>query len=100
MSAYHATMPARLTVRMLTWSKAMSGMGRLLCAVEGDARARLRSRRRGEVTMGILAMLVVGAVAGWLAALLVKGEGFGLLGNVAVGIVGAVLAGLILPQFG
>jgi len=50
--------------------------------------------------MGILAMLVVGAVAGWLAALLVKGEGFGLLGNVAVGIVGAVLAGLILPQFG
>ena len=50
--------------------------------------------------MGFLAMLLVGAVAGWIAALLVKGEGFGLPGNIAVGIAGAVLAGLILPQFG
>jgi uncharacterized membrane protein YeaQ/YmgE (transglycosylase-associated protein family) len=48
----------------------------------------------------VIFMVVVGAVAGWLAALLVKGEGFGLVGNVAVGIAGAVLAGLILPQFG
>ena len=48
----------------------------------------------------ILAMLIVGALAGWLAGLLVKGEGFGLGGNIVVGIVGAVLAGFIFPSIG
>jgi len=32
--------------------------------------------------------LVIGGIAGWLAGLLVKGYGFGLLGNIVVGIVG------------
>jgi len=48
----------------------------------------------------ILAMLIVGAVAGWLAGQMVKGAGFGLAGNIVVGIVGAVLAGFILPRLG
>jgi uncharacterized membrane protein YeaQ/YmgE (transglycosylase-associated protein family) len=48
----------------------------------------------------ILAMLIVGAVAGWLAGKLVKGQGFGLMGNIVVGVVGAVLAGFILPRLG
>jgi uncharacterized membrane protein YeaQ/YmgE (transglycosylase-associated protein family) len=48
----------------------------------------------------ILAMLIVGAVAGWLAGQMVKGEGFGLVGNIVVGVVGAVLAGFIFPALG
>lgn len=44
-------------------------------------------------THGILAWLVIGAVAGWLAGLLVKGGGFGLLVDIVVGIVGAFVGG-------
>ena len=37
--------------------------------------------------------LLVGAVAGWLAGLVVRGGGFGLVGNIIVGIIGAFLGG-------
>ncbi|RVP90966.1 GlsB/YeaQ/YmgE family stress response membrane protein, partial [Sinorhizobium meliloti] len=40
----------------------------------------------------ILVFLIVGAVAGWLAGLIVSGGGFGLLGNIVIGIVGAFIA--------
>jgi uncharacterized membrane protein YeaQ/YmgE (transglycosylase-associated protein family) len=43
--------------------------------------------------MGIIAWLVVGALAGWIAGKLVKGGGFGLIGNIVVGIAGAVVGG-------
>ena len=48
----------------------------------------------------LLVFLIVGAIAGWLAGLLVKGYGFGLLGNIVVGIVGAFIAGWLLPRLG
>jgi uncharacterized membrane protein YeaQ/YmgE (transglycosylase-associated protein family) len=41
----------------------------------------------------ILAWLVIGAIAGWLAGVLVKGGGFGLLGDIVVGIIGAFIGG-------
>jgi uncharacterized membrane protein YeaQ/YmgE (transglycosylase-associated protein family) len=44
--------------------------------------------------------LIIGAIAGWLAGLLVKGYGFGLIGNIVVGIVGAVIAGWLFPAIG
>ncbi len=44
--------------------------------------------------------LVVGAVAGWLAGMLMRGGGFGLLGNIIVGIVGAFVAGFLIPVVG
>lgn len=50
--------------------------------------------------MGIIAWLIVGAIAGWLAGLIVRGFGFGLLGNIVIGIVGAVFAGWLLPKLG
>lgn len=50
--------------------------------------------------MGIIAWIIVGAIAGWLAGLIVKGAGFGLLGNIVIGIVGAIVAGWLLPQLG
>ena len=48
----------------------------------------------------ILIWLLVGAVAGWLAGVIVKGAGFGLVGNIIVGIIGAVVAGWLLPRIG
>jgi len=39
--------------------------------------------------MGIIAALVIGAVAGWLAGQIVRGAGFGLIGNIVIGILGA-----------
>jgi len=45
--------------------------------------------------MGILAWIIVGLIAGWLAGELMRGSGFGLLGNITVGIVGALLGGFL-----
>jgi uncharacterized membrane protein YeaQ/YmgE (transglycosylase-associated protein family) len=45
----------------------------------------------------IVAWLVVGAVAGWLAGQIMTGGGFGLIGNIAVGIIGAAVAGWLFP---
>ncbi len=45
------------------------------------------------ISLGIF--LLIGAVAGWLAGLLMRGGGFGLLGNILVGIVGAVIGGFL-----
>ena len=48
----------------------------------------------------LLVFLLVGAVAGWLAGLLVKGSGFGILGDIVVGIIGAFVAGWLFPTLG
>lgn len=44
--------------------------------------------------------LLIGAAAGWLAGLLMRGGGFGLLGNIVVGIVGAVIGGFLFGLVG
>ncbi len=49
--------------------------------------------------VGILIMLVIGAVAGWLAGVVYSGAGFGVVGNIIVGILGAIIAGALLPGF-
>jgi uncharacterized membrane protein YeaQ/YmgE (transglycosylase-associated protein family) len=48
--------------------------------------------------MGIIAALVIGAIAGWLAGLIVRGAGFGLIGDMVIGIIGALVASWVLPQ--
>ncbi|MGI5310011.1 GlsB/YeaQ/YmgE family stress response membrane protein, partial [Rheinheimera sp. WS51] len=50
--------------------------------------------------MGFILFLIIGAVAGWLAGLIMKGRGFGLLGNMVVGIVGAFLGGFLFGILG
>jgi uncharacterized membrane protein YeaQ/YmgE (transglycosylase-associated protein family) len=50
--------------------------------------------------MSFLWFLVVGIVAGWLAGMLVKGGGFGLVGDLVVGVVGAFLGGWLFSLFG
>ena len=44
--------------------------------------------------------LLIGAVIGWLAGLIVRGRGFGLIGDIVVGIVGAMLGGWIARAMG
>jgi uncharacterized membrane protein YeaQ/YmgE (transglycosylase-associated protein family) len=44
-------------------------------------------------THSLIAWLIIGAVAGWLAGTFVKGGGFGLIGDIVVGIIGAFVGG-------
>ena len=49
--------------------------------------------------MGILSWIVVGLIAGWLAGLVVKGGGFGCIGDLIVGVIGGLLGGWIASSF-
>lgn len=45
--------------------------------------------------MNLVLFLIIGGVAGWLAGLIMKGRGFGVLANIGVGIVGSFVGGLL-----
>jgi uncharacterized membrane protein YeaQ/YmgE (transglycosylase-associated protein family) len=45
--------------------------------------------------VGILAWIVVGLIAGWLASQVMRGGGYGLIGDIIVGIVGALIGGFL-----
>jgi uncharacterized membrane protein YeaQ/YmgE (transglycosylase-associated protein family) len=49
---------------------------------------------------GLLVILVVGVISGWLAGKIVKGHGLGLVGDAAVGIVGALIGDWVLHRLG
>jgi uncharacterized membrane protein YeaQ/YmgE (transglycosylase-associated protein family) len=54
------------------------------------------------MTMDIQALIIsllIGAVAGWLAGQVMRGAGFGLIVNIIVGMVGALVAGWLFPGF-
>src|SRR6266436_1365633 len=60
---------------------------------------------RGELQMqlsneSLLVILFVGLVAGWLAGKIVRGTGFGIIGDILVGIAGALVASLLFPKLG
>jgi uncharacterized membrane protein YeaQ/YmgE (transglycosylase-associated protein family) len=48
----------------------------------------------------LLIILVVGLIAGWLAGQIVQGTGFGLIGDLIIGVAGAFVGGWLLPQLG
>lgn len=48
----------------------------------------------------LLIFLAIGALAGWLAGNIMKGKGFGIIGNIVVGIVGALFGGYLFNFFG
>ena len=50
--------------------------------------------------MGFIVAILIGAIAGWLAGQIVKGEGMGTLVNIVVGIVGALIASWVFPALG
>ncbi len=45
--------------------------------------------------MSILSWIIVGLIAGWLAGLVMKGSGYGVLGDIILGIIGAIIGGFI-----
>lgn len=45
--------------------------------------------------MGILAWIIVGIIAGWLAGLVMRGSGYGVLGDMILGIIGALVGGFL-----
>lgn len=49
---------------------------------------------------GILVLLLVGLVAGWLAGQIVRGRGFGLIGDLVVGVIGAFIGSWIFGALG
>ncbi|MEO8535488.1 MAG: GlsB/YeaQ/YmgE family stress response membrane protein [Flavobacterium sp.] len=50
--------------------------------------------------MEFLYFLLIGAISGWLAGQLWKGAGFGLIGNIIVGIIGGIFGGWLAPKLG
>lgn len=57
-------------------------------------------RRMYISAQGLLVILLVGLVAGWLAGKIVAGGGFGIIGDIAVGIVGALIGSWLMPHLG
>jgi uncharacterized membrane protein YeaQ/YmgE (transglycosylase-associated protein family) len=45
--------------------------------------------------MGVISWIVVGLIAGWLAGAVMRGGGYGIVGNIVVGILGALLGGFL-----
>ncbi len=52
------------------------------------------------IPMSIVVWVVIGGLAGLLASLVIRGTGLGLLGDILIGIVGAILGGFLFQQFG
>ena len=48
----------------------------------------------------LIVFLLIGLAAGWLAGLIKTGSSFGLVGNLVIGVLGAVLGGFLLPMVG
>ena len=50
--------------------------------------------------MNFVWFILVGLVAGWLAGVLVKGGGFGVIGDIVIGVIGALIGGFLFSTFG
>jgi uncharacterized membrane protein YeaQ/YmgE (transglycosylase-associated protein family) len=50
--------------------------------------------------MDIIWFLIIGIVAGWLAGKIMRGGGFGLIGDLVVGVIGALLGGFLFGMLG
>lgn len=50
--------------------------------------------------MSLLWFIIIGIIAGWIAGLIMKGHGFGVVGDLAIGVVGAIIGGFLLQLVG
>ena len=50
--------------------------------------------------MGLIRLILIGIIAGWLAGKIMRGTGFGLLGDLVVGVIGSLLGGLVFGLLG
>lgn len=50
--------------------------------------------------MGLIATLIIGGIAGWLAGVIMKGQGQGLLMNIVIGVIGGFIGGFVFSLLG
>jgi len=50
--------------------------------------------------MWLLWFLLIGLIAGWLAGIVMKGSGYGVIGDIVIGIIGALIGGHVLGWLG
>ena len=62
--------------------------------------AAILVRRKEDVTMWLLWLIIVGLIAGWAAGKIMKGSGYGVVMDIILGICGAVVGGWILRMLG
>lgn len=63
------------------------------------AAADLLARSSTLTNVGWIGYIIIGAIAGWIAGKIVKGSGSGILMNIVVGVVGALIGGFLLSFF-
>jgi uncharacterized membrane protein YeaQ/YmgE (transglycosylase-associated protein family) len=63
----------------------------------GKSKGYFKMHMSGE---SLLIILLVGLVAGWLAGQIVQGTGFGIIGDLLIGIIGAFIGSWVLPRVG
>jgi uncharacterized membrane protein YeaQ/YmgE (transglycosylase-associated protein family) len=67
----------------------------LVAAVSPRARLERQYREKRTMEHGIIAWIIIGAIAGWLAGKIVDGTGLGLIMDIVVGVVGAFIGGYL-----
>jgi uncharacterized membrane protein YeaQ/YmgE (transglycosylase-associated protein family) len=50
--------------------------------------------------MALIGFLLIGGIAGWIAGKLIKGEGYGLLADIAIGVIGGLIGGWLFGEIG
>ncbi len=65
-----------------------------------EVRTRYRNDGERNVMGGIIWWILVGLIAGFITGKLMKGSGFGALGDIIIGIIGAVVGGFIMTKLG
>lgn len=50
--------------------------------------------------MDLLYFLIIGGIAGWLGGQIIRGAGFGIIGNIVIGIIGGIIGGWLFGQLG
>ena len=63
------------------------------------AATEVLARSTTTTSVGWIGYVIIGAIAGWIAGKIVKGSGSGILMNIVIGIVGALIGGFLLSFF-
>ena len=63
------------------------------------AATEILARSSTQTSVGWIGYIIIGAIAGWLAGKIVKGGGSGILMNIVIGVIGALVGGFLLSFF-
>jgi len=63
------------------------------------AATEILARSTALTSVGWISYIIIGAIAGWIAGKIVKGRGSGILMNIVIGIIGALVGGFLLSFF-